>query len=196
MTEVQGDLAAAGVLVNGRLSVSGSISVKGLLEINGSGEVAGEFRGTDLRVGGRFKALKALVGNQADIAGEVETKLGLKGTTILVRSGSRSKGSLVGGNVELGKSGFVAANWAANWAGQSIAVRAIGRMTTADDIYGKEVILRPNSRCRRIFAEKVELGEGCIVDQVNYTIEMRRSGSRVFLTNPPENVAALPDFPL
>jgi len=196
MTAVRGDLSSSEVLVNGKLDVSGSLSVKGILEVNGSCEVGGELKGTDLRVGGRFTARKAALANQADIAGEVETEQGLRGKSIVIRTGTRCRGALVGERVELGKSGLVIAHWGTRWAGQSIAMRGIGRMTDAEDVYGVEVVLGSNARCRMIFAEKVELSDGCTVDQVTYTQELRRSSGRQFLTRPSEKVTELPPFPL
>jgi len=196
LTTVRGDLSSSEVLVNGKLDVSGSLSTKGMLEVNGSCEVGGELMGADLRVGGRFKARKALLSNQADIAGEVDTVKGLKGKSIVIRTGTRCKGPLVGERVELGKSGLVLANWGTRWAGQSVMMRGIGRMTDAEDIYGADVVLGSNGRCRRIFAERVELSDGCAVDKVTYTQELRRSTGRQFLTHPAEKVAVLPPFPL
>jgi len=196
MTTVRGDLSASEVLVNGKLEVSGSLAVKGLLEANGSCNAGGDLKGTDLRVGGRFTARKAVLSNLAEITGEVETEQGLKGKSIVIRGGTRCRGALVGERVELGTSALVIANLSKSWMGQSVTMRGIGRMTDAEDIYGGEVVLGSNSRCRRIFADNVELGDGCVVDKVTYTGELRRSSGRQFLTHPAEKVADLPAFPL
>jgi hypothetical protein len=80
--------------------------------------------------------------------------------------------------------------------GQAVMMRGIGRMTDAEDVYGREVVLGSNSRCRRIFADNAELGDGCTVDKVTYTGELRRSSGRQFFTHPAEKVADLPAFPL
>ena len=195
VTTVRGDLASSDVIVNGKLEVSGSLSTKGMLEVNGSCEVRGELDGGDLRIGGRFKARRARLVNQADISGEVETLQGLKGKSVMIRTGTRCRGALVGESVELGKSGSVIADWGTSWAGQSIMMRGIGKMTDAEDIYGAEVVLGSHTRCKRIFAERVELGDGCMAEQVIYTQEMRKSG-RLFLARPAEKVGKLPPFPL
>jgi cytoskeletal protein CcmA (bactofilin family) len=196
VTAVRGDLGASEVLVNGELRVSGSLSVRGMLEVNGSCEVGGELKGTDLRVGGRLTARKALLSNQADLAGEVETREGLRGKSVVIRSGTRCKGPLVGERVELGKSAFAVANWSTHWMGRSLTMRGIGKMTNAEDLYGAEVVLGSNARCRRIFAEKVEVGDGCVVDQATYTKELRRGSGRAFFTHPAVKLASLPEFPL
>ncbi|HVB95408.1 MAG TPA: hypothetical protein VND41_02250 [Nitrososphaerales archaeon] len=196
ITAVRGDLSASEVLVNGKLDVSGSLSVKGTLETNGSCEVGGELKGTDLRVGGRLKARKALLSNQADIAGEVETREGLRGKFVVIRCGTRCRGPLVGERVELGKSILTVVNWSTRWMGQSLTMRGIGKMTGAEDIYGVEVILGSNSRCRRIFANKVEVSDGCLIDHVTYTEELRRGNGRAFFTHPAVKVTELPPFPL
>ncbi|MGH9918378.1 MAG: hypothetical protein ACRD6W_05860, partial [Nitrososphaerales archaeon] len=129
-------------------------------------------------------------------SGELETEKGLRAKSVVIRTGTRCRGALVGDRVELGKSGLVVAHWGASWAGQSIMMRGIGRMTDAEDVYGADVVLGSHARCKRIFAETVELGDGCTVDQVTYTKELHRSGGRQFMTHPAEKVTELPTFPL
>lgn len=196
-TEVQGDFSAGNVSVNGWLKVNGSLAVSRALETSGRGEVRDDFRGTDLRVGGRFKARKILLTGNAEIAGELlETQQGLKAKSVTIGSGATCRGPIVAERVELGKSLASFANWGASWAGQSIRVRAIGRMTNAEDVYGGEVVLGKNSRCGRIFANRVEVSEGCTAEQVSYTDEFRAAKGRTFFTHPPEKVDALPPSPL
>jgi predicted acyltransferase (DUF342 family) len=197
-TEIHGDCTAGNIVVNGWLRIYGFLGVSGLLETNGAGEVRDEVRGADLKVGGRFKARKILITNQADIGGELlETQQGIKAKAVTVGSGTTCKGPIVGGRVELGKSSLTLANRGTSWAGQSIRMRAVGRMTGAEDIYGDEVVLGKNSRCRRIFANTVEVADGCTVEQIVYTEELRGAvKGRVFLTRPTEKVKSLPPFPL
>ena len=196
VTEIRGDCSADNVSVNGKLSVSGSMSVSGVLELRGSAEVKGEVSGADLRVGGRFRAKKAVLSDKADIAGELETEKGMKAKLVTVGSGSRCKGPVVGERIQVGTSSFTLANWGGTWAGQSIAIRAIGRMTSVEDLYAKEVVLGKNSRCGRVFAEKVEVAEGCAAEQVVYTTELRGPVRRAFFARPAEKMATLPTFPL
>lgn len=197
-TEVEGDCSAGNIVVNGWLRVHGSLAVTGSLESSGSGEVWDAVSGTDLRVGGRFKARKILLTNQADIAGELlETQQGLKAKSVTVGSGATCSGPVVGERVEVGKSSLGLVNWGTSWAGQSIRIRAVGRTTKVEDVYGAEVILGKNSRCGRIFASRVEVAEGCIAEQVSYTDEFRGAAKgRTFFTRPPEKVDTLPPFPL
>jgi predicted acyltransferase (DUF342 family) len=197
-TEVHGDCSAGNIVVNGWLKVHGFLAVSGALETSGQGEVRGEVRGTDLRVGGRFRARKILLTNKAEIAGEfLETQQGLKAKSVTVGSGTTCMGPIVADRVELGRSLVSFANWGASWAGQSIRIRAIGRMTNAEDVYGDEVVLGKNSRCGRIFAKRVEVSAGCTAEQVSYTDEFRGAAEgRTFFTRPPEKVDALPPFPL
>jgi predicted acyltransferase (DUF342 family) len=196
VTEIKGDCSADNVSVNGKLGVSGSMSVSRVLELRGSAEVKGEVNGADLRVGGRFRANKVVLSNEADIVGELETEKGMKAKLVTVGSGSRCKGPVVGERIQLGTSSLTLANWGRTWAGQSIAIRAIGRMTSVEDLYAKEVVLGKNSRCRRVFAEKVEVAEGCTVEQVVYTTELRGPVRRAFFARPAEKMATLPTFPL
>jgi predicted acyltransferase (DUF342 family) len=197
-TEVHGDCSAGNIVVNGWLKVHGFLTVSGTIETSGQGEVLDEVRGTDLRVGGRFRARKILLTNKAEIAGEsLETKQGLKAKSVTVGSGTSCRGPIVAERVELGSSLVNFANWGSSWAGQSIRVRAIGRMTSAEDIYGGEVVLGKNSRCGRIFANRVEVADGCTAEQVVYTEELRGAAKgKVFFTRPPEKAQSLPPFPL
>ncbi len=197
-TEVHGDCSAGNIVANGWLRVHGSLAFSGTLETSGQGEVRDEVRGTDLRMGGRFRAMKVLLTNKAEIAGEfLETQQGLKAKSVTVGSGTTCRGPIVAERVELGSSLMSFANWGASWAGQSIRIRAIGRMTNAEDVYGGEVFLGKNSRCGRIFARRVEVAEGCTAEQVSYTEEFRGAANgRTFFTRPPEKVDSLPPFPL
>jgi predicted acyltransferase (DUF342 family) len=196
-TEVHGDCNAGNIVVNGWLKVHGFLAVSGALETSGQGEVLDEVRGTDLRVGGRFRARKILLTNRAEIAGEfLETKQGLKAKSVAVGSGATCRGPIVGERVELGSSLVSFANWGASWAGQSLRIRAIGHMTNVEDVYGGEVVLGKNSRCGRIFANRVEVADGCTAEQVSYTGEFRGATGRTFFTRPPEKVDHLPPFPL
>jgi len=195
-TDIGGDLNAGKVLANGKLSVKGLLAVAGAIESSGFGDVTGEVSGTDLRVGGRFRAKKIVLTNEAEVAGELETQEGLKAKSVKLGSGTRCRGPLVGERVEIGKSSLALLSWGGSWAGQSIRAHAIGRMTDAQDLYGDEVVLGRNSRCWKIFAKRVEVADGCIAEQVVYTEELRGATSRAFFTRPPERAQSLPPFPL
>ncbi|HUK75397.1 MAG TPA: hypothetical protein VLU99_06350 [Nitrososphaerales archaeon] len=197
-TEVHGDCSAGNIVANGWLKVHGFLAFSGTLETNGQGEVRDVVRGADLRVGGRFRARKILLTNKAELAGEfLETQQGLKAKSVAVGNGTTCRGPIVAERVELGSSLVSLANWGTSWAGQSIRIRAIGRMTNVEDVYGGEVVLGKNSRCGRIFANRVEVAEGCTAEQVSYTEEFRGAAKgRTFFTRPPERVDSLPPFPL
>jgi len=196
VADVRGNCRSKTMTINGKLDVSGSLSASGTLDNFGSSEIRGDFAGEELHVAGRFKASKGVVENRAEIAGEVETAKGLKAKSIVVGTGSRVRGPLVGGRIELSKSRMVVADWNANWMGQAAALRLVGRMTNAEDVYGDEVVLGPSARCRNIFAKTVELGAGSVVEQVTYTDELRQGHHEVHLTKPSEKVDKLPPFPL
>jgi cytoskeletal protein CcmA (bactofilin family) len=194
--DMGGDCTAGRMTINGKLDVSGSLTVKGLLENFGSGEVSGDYTGADLRLGGRLRARKIFLSNSAEVAGEVETEQGMRSKSIVVGSGSRCKGPIVGERIELSKSQFTMANWGAHWAGQAFSMRLIGRMTNVEDVYGDEVMLGANTRCGKVFARTIELQTGCIVDRAVYTGELRQGNNRVYFVHPPEKVDTLPPFPL
>ncbi|MDA4115329.1 MAG: hypothetical protein OK442_02085 [Thaumarchaeota archaeon] len=197
-TEVRGDCSAGNIVANGWLRVHGSLAFSGTLETSGQGEVRDDVRGADLRVGGRFRARKVILTNKAEVAGEfLETQQGLKAKSVTVGSGTTCRGPIVAERVELGSSLVSFANWGTSWAGQSIRIRAIGRMTNVEDVYGGEVVLEKNSRCKRIFANRVQVAEGCTAEQVSYTDEFRGAPKgRTFFTRQPEKVDSLPPFPL
>jgi cytoskeletal protein CcmA (bactofilin family) len=196
VAEVRGNCDSKTVTINGKFEVSGSLSASETLDSFGSGDIAGDFHGGDLHVGGRFKARKAVLENSAEIAGEIETEQGTKAKSVVVGSGSKCRGPLVGERVELSRSKMVWADWSAHWAGQVASLRLIGRMTSAEDVYGDEVVLGPNTRCRNVFAKTVELGPGCVVEKVTYTQELRRGHHPVHETRPSEKTDKLPPSPL
>lgn len=196
VAEVKGDCATRKVTVNGRLEVSGSLSASETLDNFGSGEVGGDFTGGALHLGGRFKARKAVLADTVEISGEIETTQGVKATSVVIGSGSKARGPIVGERVELSKSKLVLADWGANWAGQLVELKLVGRMTSVEDVYGGEVILGPNTRCRQIFARTVELGPGCVVEQVTYTQELRKGSHHIHETRPSNKVEKLPPFPV
>jgi predicted acyltransferase (DUF342 family) len=195
--DVQGNCKSERIDSGGKFVVRGSLEVSRELDAWGSTEVSGDFSGADLRIGGNFKARRAIVSDEAELVGEAETKEGLKANVILVRSGSKCKGSLVGENVEIGKSDDVVSNWERKWAGQRVTFRLIRRETRVEDIYAKEVHLGRASRCGKVFAEVVEFEEGCIVEEISYTKEVRGPIEKAFITQPvPKKVAELPNPPL
>ena len=128
-------------LVNGKLDVSGSLSVKGTLEKNGRARSEGSSRATDLRVGRKVQGQQERAQQPGGDRRRGGDRKGLKGKSVVIRSGTRCRGALVGERVELGRSALVLANWSGRWAGQSIMMRGIGRMTDAEDVYGVEVVL-------------------------------------------------------
>jgi cytoskeletal protein CcmA (bactofilin family) len=196
VARVRGNCGSRRVTINGKLDVSGSLSASEKLENYGSGEAGGDFTGGDLHVGGKFKARKAVLENEAEILGEIETVQGTKAKLLVVGSGSRCRGALVGGRVELARSKLVMGDWDKRWAGQAISLKLIGRQTNAEDVYGDEVVLGPHTRCGRVFARTVELGAGCVVEQVTYTEEVRRGHHAVHMERPTDKVEKLPPFPL
>jgi len=195
VADIEGNCRSGKVRINGKLDVEGSLSTTGSLDNFGSSEVKGDFSGGELHVSGRFKARKVLV-DQAEVAGEVETAQGMKARSVIVGSGSKIRGPVVGGRVELSKSRLVLGDWNANWMGQVLSMRLVGRMTYAEDVYGDEVILGPATRCRNIYAKVVELGQGSIADKVTYTDELKQGHNLVHLERPSDKVEKLPPFPL
>ncbi|MGD0160419.1 MAG: hypothetical protein ABSB89_08995 [Candidatus Bathyarchaeia archaeon] len=193
--DIRGDCHTAKMEVDGRLDVSGSLMASNMLESFGQTEIVGQLQGKSLRVGGKFKAREVVLTETADLMGDVKTEDGLRAKSLIIRTGTRCEGIIVGERVEVGKSSLVVANWATKWAHQSISIRLVGKMTQVNDVYGTKVTLGKASKARRIFAQDVELENGSIAEQVTYTGELKRS-DHVFIRLPPEKAIKLPDPPL
>ena len=168
VARVSGACRAIRVDVKGKLVVEESLSVSENLDAAGATDIKDTFTGKSLRIGGRFTAGKALVTEDAEIYGGIETKKGLKARTVLVGSGTRCSGPIVAETVEVGGSGrsLNAFFW-----GQRLRVQV--RTSQVEDIYASKVVVGPGSRARRIFAESIELGSGCDVEEVTYVTELK-----------------------
>ncbi len=190
--EINGDCHAKQVEIGGKLQVTGSLFVSDKIEGYGATEIAGNFESTQLRVSGKFTANRIFVKEQADISGKVETKEGLKTKLLIVRSGSRCIGVLIGERVEVGKSSDLSyGGWGINWATKwGVA----GAMARADDIYANEVVIGPMCRIGRIFADTVKLEQGSTAEQVTYTIELKTDFGAV-ISQQPQKVTSLPKKP-
>jgi hypothetical protein len=133
-----------------------------------------------------------LVKEEADISGKIETKEGLKAKLLIVRSGSRCEGALIGERVEVGKTsdlsyGAWGTNWAAKWA-------IAGGMARVDDIYATEVVVGPMCKIGRIFANTVRLEQGSVAEEVTYTKELKTDFGAA-ISHQPQKVTTLPKPP-
>ena len=187
---VSGSCRAVHVEVKGKLDVARSLSVSGRLDVFGTAEVGGAFDGESLRVSGKFSAEKAVLTKDAEIYGSVDTQKGLKARSVLVRTGTRCTGPIVGESVEVGVSG---PGVSAFFLGQRL------RMQTAtsrvEDVYASRVVIGAGSRAGRIFAETAELGSGCDVDEVTYVGELKVA-DHVTIAHPVRKVDGLKEPPL
>jgi len=170
VTEIRGDCHAQKVEVGGRFEVDGSLFVSDELEGYGEIEIDGDFQGSKIRFSGKLKVKKLLLEEEADLSGKLEAEEGLKAKLLIVRSGSRVEGVLVGERVEVGKSADLNyggwGNFGARWAG-------VGGMASVNDVYATEVLIGPMSRAAHIFAATVELEQGSAAEQILYTTELK-----------------------
>jgi cytoskeletal protein CcmA (bactofilin family) len=195
--DVGGNCRSQRIEAGGKLVIGGSLEVSGEFDTWGVTKVAKQVKCSDLRIAGDFRAQRVVADKEIELAGDAETAEGMKGGVILVRGGSKCRGVLAGNKVDVRKSYDVVSNWGMKWAGQSFVFRMVGRETRVEDIYAKEVHLGRASRCGRVFAEVVEFEEGCSVDEINYTKEVRGPIEKVFLNRPfPKKVEELPNPPL
>lgn len=190
VARVRGDCSSESVEVKGKLDVRGDLEVASRLRVYGSADAEGAIECGELGVLGKTKAQSITARTRAEIAGEVDTKAGLKAESVLVGRGSNVAGPLIGNEVEIGGDADFGNMWGLPWWRS-----AIGRATRVDDVHGKTVRIGPFSRAERIFGDFVELREGARAYQVTYTKELKLS-SRYHLHDPPVKVEKLPEPPL
>lgn len=199
VTEIHGNCIAKKVEVNGKLDVHGSLISSESVEIYGTADVQRELKSASLRIGGKFRGCRisrAEISGDIDLAGAVETLKGLQGNFVVIRSGSRVSGPIVGNLVEVGKSGLVVANWNKKWAGQIAAIHMIGKMTRVEDVYGKEVHLGASSQSGKVYADVVEVSVGTMADEILYTTELRGPVEKSYFQHPPRKVSEVPVPPI
>lgn len=195
-TEINGSCRLKKVKVNGILGIRGSLEGVELLEINGSAEIDRDLGGTDIHVGGKLEARKVVATNEIEIAGVVRTDIGLKGKTVRIASGSRIEGPIVAEKVDVGKSYGVIMDWEKKWMGQVAAMRLVGRMTKVEDIYAEEVHLGKASKSGKIFTKVVEIEDGCVIDEIYYSEELKGRVERSHIERTPIKVETLSEPPL
>ena len=128
-TKVQGNCVAKTVGVNGHLSVQGTLEAAQSITIYGAADISQVVKSSSLKIGGKFRVLRAEIDDQIDVAGEAETTQGLMDSAVIVATGSKCAGPIVAGRIEIGKSDAVLADWRGTWAGQSLKLRVIGKGT-------------------------------------------------------------------
>jgi len=189
---VRGNCTTENAEVNGKLNVRGSLTAN-KLEVFGATELKGRLSCETLRVSGRLVAERVLVNAQAEIVGEVITTNGMKGKTVLIGTGSRVSGPLVGDEIDVGKQVDLGSSaWAKVWPG---TWSTIGRMTRVDDVYGRVVKVWRYSSAKKVFAESVELGTDGYVDKIVYTKDLKLP-SRYRVGEEATKTTRLPDPPL
>jgi cytoskeletal protein CcmA (bactofilin family) len=192
VTKVQGNCVAKTVGISGQLRLQGTLESAESIIIYGSADVSQVIKSLCLKIGGRFRALRAEIGGEIDLTGEAETAQGLLGNTVIIATGSKCRGPIVGDHVEVGKSDAVLANRRSSWAGQSIKLRVIGKETRVEDVYGKLVHLGASSRSNNVYSEILEFEQGAVANQVQYTGEIRGPIQTGCFQRTPRKVTELP----
>lgn len=192
VTKIQGNCVAKTVEVNGQLRLQGTLESAESFVIYGSADVSQVVKSPSLKIGGKLWALRVEIGGEIDLAGEAETTQGLLGNTVIITTGSKCTGPIVGDRVEIGRSGAVLADWKKSWAGQSLKLRVIGKGTRVEDIYGKLVRLGASSQSNRVYSEIVEFEQGAVANQVQYTGEIRGPIQTGHFQHTPRKVTKLP----
>jgi len=192
VTKIQGNCVAKIVGVNGQLHLQGTLESAESVIIYGSADASQVIKSPILKIGGKFRALRAEIGEEIDLTGEAETVQGLLGNTIIIATGSKCRGPIVGDQVEVGKSGAVLADRRSSWAGQSLKLRVVGRETRVEDVYGKLVRLGASSQSNNVYSEIVEFEQGAVANQVQYTGEIRGPTQTGHFQRTPRKVTKLP----
>ena len=191
-TKIQGNCVAKTVGISGQLRLQGTLECVESVVIYGSADVSQVIKARSLKIGGKFRALRAEIGEEIDLTGEAETVQGLLGNTVILATGSKCRGPIVGDRVEVGKSGAVLAVRSDSWAGQSLKLRIIGKGTRVDDVYSKLVRLGASSQSNNVYSEIVEFEQGAIANQVQYTGELRGPFQTGHFQRTPRKVTKLP----
>lgn len=191
VTKIQSNCIAKTVGVNGQLHLQGTLESESVV-IYGSADVSQVIKSRSLKIGGKFRALRAEIDGEIDLTGEAETKQGLLGNTVIIATGSKCGGPIVGDRVEVGKSGAVLADQRSSWAGQSLKIRIIGKETCVENVYGKLVRLGASSRSSNVYSEIVEFEQGAVANQVQYTGEIRGPIQTGHFQRTPRKVTKLP----
>jgi cytoskeletal protein CcmA (bactofilin family) len=194
VTDIHGNCSSKKIKVVGKLDVSGNLDSEELVNL-GATEIEGDFKGSKLRIAGKFRARSAIISGEVNVVGFVETLLSIRAKRIIVDSGSRCQGPLIGDEVILGKSYGILLDVEKSWAGQLATLRLVGKMTRVEDIYAKFVHLGRVSTARRVYAEVVEVEEGVVVDEIQYTVELRGPVAKTHVEKPPLKVEHLPTPP-
>lgn len=168
---VEGNLSGKTAEVGGRIRVSGDLALTVRLEVGGLAEIGGVLSGTDVEVGGSLKASKGLLTGSVEIGGRLETAQGLKANRIEIGRGASCIGNLVGGVVYIDKRAQV------------------------QDVYCSQLIVEGGSRLGKVYTERADIGDTCVVGGLVYTKELRE-GERVMYLSPPQKSGSLPPFPL
>lgn len=191
-TKVQGNCVAKTVEVNGHLHVQGTLEAEQSVVIYGSADVSQVVKSPSLKIGGKFRALRAEISGEIALEGEAESNQGLLGNTVVIATGSKCVGPIVASRIEVGKSGAVIADWRGSWAGQSLKLRVIGKGTRVEEIYGKLVKLGASSQSNKVYSETVEFEHGAIANEVQYTSEIRGPIHTGHFQKVPKKVTKLP----
>lgn len=170
VVEVRGNMKGRRISVGGRLRVQHDLQLTGRLEVGGSAEIDGSAECQDMRVGGMFRANRAVLTGEASIGGHLETKEGFKAYRIELSNHARCDGPLVGERVIL------------------------GNHSVAGDIYAKDLTAGKKSRMRKVFANRADFDWECEVEQVTYVESLNHDRLREM--SPASKVDSLPPPPL
>jgi cytoskeletal protein CcmA (bactofilin family) len=171
LASIDGNLEGVDVDVGGVFRVGANLTLSGELSVGGKAEVTGEFRGTDVDVGGKLSSTKIILSGTISVQGEISTRQGLKARVVRLGRKARCIGVIVAEEV--------------------FAERA----STLEEVYAKRVILGDKAEAKRVYGEEVELGEGCRVGEVYYTLNLREGG-RVTYGKPPTKLSESPKPPI
>ena len=194
---VEGNLECASLRVerSGRLRVTGDLTVESTLDVSNSIEVSGTMKADSVDVGGHIRA-RSLSCQRMRVGGTAEISESLNADSVGVGGKLEARGTVdigdlqVGGKSEIGDRG---PGLSTHFWGQTVRIQA--RTSQVEDVYASTLRIGPGSRARRIFAETVELGSECDVEEVTYVKELKM-GDHVRIARPVRKVDKIPEPPV
>jgi len=144
------------------------LKLSGRLEVGGRVSASEEITARDIEIGGTVRARKITAEERVEVGGSITTSGGVTART-----------------VEIGRRGEVHGPIKADKV-------FIERDAHAENVYGKEILLRTGASANDIFGQRVTIESYChVTGEVQYTEELR-VGEKVSLSKQPQKVEKLP----
>jgi predicted acyltransferase (DUF342 family) len=169
---VTGTLRGGSADIGGRLEVGRAIELEDKLKVGTGIIVGGTLRSQSLEIAGTLEAGKAIVEETAKVGGMINTREGLRASSINTASNWEVRGPLAAERVELGSNSDV------------------------EDVYAHDLHMADGAKALNIYSARLQIGDNCIVAGVIEYTDYSKVG-RGLTAEPgmPRKVRTLPSFP-